>query len=277
MQREISLSKRLPAVTRLGLATRGDNQLRPDDVASAVERGINYLNWCGRPDGLSRYVRESGGKRPSLVVAAQFKARSTDDAERELDAMSEALGGMPDILTFYYVESEAEWSEITRPGGVWETLARRRAAGELSLIGLTTHQRKLAARWAGESSSGDERRLDLLMVRYNAAHRGAERDVFPVTERLGIPVACFTGLRWQALLKPNPAAEGAPWAPSAPDCYRFCLSHAAASVVVTAPKTRELLEESLTLLDDWRPMSKEEMERIKAHGDWVRATAGEFW
>lgn len=277
MKRRTSLSECLPPVTRLGLATRGDNQLHPDDVAWAVERGIDYLNWCGRPDGLSRYVRESGDRRSSLVVAAQLKARSADEAEREIASMAEALGGMPDILTLYYVESETEWSEITQPGGVWETLARRRAAGELSLIGLTTHQRKLGARWAGESSPDGERRLDLLMVRYNAAHRGAEHDVFPVTERLRMPTVCFTGLRWQALLEPNAAAEGEPWAPAAPDCYRFCLSHPAASVVLTAPKTRELLEESLTLLDDWRPMSTEELGRIRAHGDWVRATAGAFW
>ena len=31
--------------------------------------------------------------------------------------------------------------------------------------------------------------LDLVMVRYNAAHRGAEREVFPVTASLGLPVS----------------------------------------------------------------------------------------
>ena len=34
------------------------------------------------------------------------------------------------------------------------------------------------------------------MIRYNAAHRGAEREVFPVTEALGLPVIAYTALRW---------------------------------------------------------------------------------
>jgi hypothetical protein len=54
------------------------------------------------------------------------------------------------------------------------------------------------------------------MVRYNAAPRGAERDVFPVTGALGLPVITYTALRsagggplwWQGL--PQRAAIGGP-------------------------------------------------------------------
>ena len=115
------------------------------------------------------------------------------------------------------------------------------------------------------------------MIRYNAAHRGAEKEVFPTAERLGLPTVCFTGLRWGKLLTAKPSDDGAPWAPSPADCYRFCLSNPLASVVLTGPKIRRELEESLSLLDDWRETDEQEMARIKAHGDWVRATAGEFW
>lgn len=280
MEKTTSLSDRLPPVTRLGLATRGDNRLSPEDVAWAVDRGINYLNWCGQEDGLSRFVRESGGRRASLVVAAQFQARTAEEAELEIESVCRSLGGMPDILTLYYVESQAEWESITAQGaegGVWEALARRRASGELGLIGVTTHQRTLAARWAQETNPEGERRLDLLMIRYNAAHRGAEQDVFPVSERMGIPAVCFTGLRWGKLLEPRPDEEGQAWKPTAADCYRFCLSNPAASIVLTGPKSRAELEESLTLLDDWRELSQKEAARMRAHGDAVRATAGEFW
>ncbi len=277
MKLTTSLGQGLPFVTRLGLATRGDNHLDSDDVAWAVSRGVNYLNWCGREDGLSRYVRESGDARDGLVVAAQLKARSADEAERELDRILESLGGRLDIATYYYVEAEEEWREIVSPGGACGALAKPRATGELTLIGLTTHQRSLAARWVRESSLGGERPLDLLMVRYNAAHRGAERDVFPVADRLGIPTVCFTGLRWGKLLKAT-AKDPPNWSPpSAPDCYRFCLTNPSASVVLTAPKMRRELEESLTLLDDWRAMTPSALSRMRTHGNLVRRTAGEFW
>ena len=47
------------------------------------------------------------------------------------------------------------------------------------------------------------------MIRYNAAHRGAERDLFPVTEALGMPVIAYTALRWRALMQPTPSDPAA--------------------------------------------------------------------
>ena len=44
-------------------------------------------------------------------------------------------------------------------------------------------------------SQTDSRPLDMLMLRYNAVHRGAERDVFPTTGPLHIPVVVYTCLR----------------------------------------------------------------------------------
>ena len=52
MRKTAELAPNLPRVRRLGLATRGNTHLRPDDVAHAIDRGLNYLNWCGKPDGL---------------------------------------------------------------------------------------------------------------------------------------------------------------------------------------------------------------------------------
>ncbi len=272
MERTAILGEGLPAVRRLGLATRGNTHLRSGDVEYAIERGVNYLNWCGHPDGLSRAVARLGAVRKQVVVAAQFEARSAGDAERELASMLEELkSDSIDVLTLYYVESENEWSEIVAPGGAWDYLAEQRRAGRVKLIGLTSHQRPLAAEWA---QSG---KLDLLMIRYNAAHRGAEREIFPITQQRHIPVVTFTGLRWKALLagtRDDPA-EFVP--PSAVDCYRFCLSQPAVSVALMAPGDRAELEENLKLFDDWREMEAVERERLMVHGDRVKRHAGAFW
>jgi hypothetical protein len=139
------------------------------------------------------------------------------------------------------------------------------------MIGLTTHQRALAAAWAGTG------KLDMLMVRCNAAHRGAETDVFPAAAQRRIPVVTFTGLRWGALLKPAPGVPPGFQPPDAAACYRFCVASENVAVALAAPSCRGELESCLSLLDDWRPPSPAEWSAICAHGERVRRTAGTFW
>src|SRR5947207_9131652 len=158
-------------VKRLGLATRGNGNLTPDDVRHALDRGVNFLNWCGVPDALSRTVAELGPRRREVFVCVQFEARTAGEAEMELrNLLRELNTDYLDALTFYYVEEPAEWQQIIGPGGALEYCRRAKEEGRVRLLGLTSHQRPLAA---DAAKSG---LLDLLMIRYNAAHRGAERD-----------------------------------------------------------------------------------------------------
>ena len=90
-------------VCRLGLATRGNTHLISQDVAQAIDRGINYLNWCGHQDGMSQAIRQlSNCQRGQIVITTQFSARRQDHARRELDQLLERLGASwIDVLTFY--------------------------------------------------------------------------------------------------------------------------------------------------------------------------------
>jgi aryl-alcohol dehydrogenase-like predicted oxidoreductase len=145
------------------------------------------------------------------------------------------------------------------------------------MIGLTSHQRALAASWAQSVAGENAYHLDLLMIRYNAAHRGAERDVLPITAARGMPVVTFTGLRWRALLEPTPADPEGFDPPKAFELYRFCLAHPAVSVALMAPNDRQELELNLGLLDDWERPDESRHKAILDHGDRVREHAGTFW
>lgn len=262
---------RLGRLCRLGLATRGNTSLEPDDVLHAVERGVNYLNWCGHPDGMRDTIRGLGARRREVRVAVQFHARTAKSARRELDETLRALHtDYLDVATYYYVEHPDEWEEIIAPGGAAEVLEEARRDGTVRAIGLTSHQRPLAARIA---ESG---RLDLLMIRYNAAHRGAEEDIFPLTVRRNVPVVAFTCLRWGALLKSTPDDPPGFGVPSAADVYRFVLGQPAVAVALTAPNGRAELEENLTLLDDWRGLTADAFRQMTEHGDRVHRHAGRF-
>ena len=259
------------SVCRLGLATRGGTHLTADDVLHALEHGVNFLNWCGVADGLRDAIANLGDKRREVIVCVQFEARSAREAEVELrHLLDELRTDYIDVLTFYYVEEHAEWQEISGPGGALEFCRRAQQDGQVRLLGLTSHQRPLAAEAARSGL------LDLLMIRYNASHRGAEKDIFPITDARGMPVIVYTCLRWGALLRGTPEDPPGFLVPPAPAWYRFVLQNPSVTVALLAPDNRAELEEDLSVLDTPGPLSAAEYERLAAHGQRVRKHAGSF-
>jgi aryl-alcohol dehydrogenase-like predicted oxidoreductase len=114
------------------------------------------------------------------------------------------------------------------------------------------------------------------MVRYNAAHRGAETEVFPAADAAGLPVIAYTALRWGGLLKPTPDDPPGFTPPPAPLWYRFVLQHPSVTVALAAPHDRRELEEDLTVLDATHPLTPEEYARLAEHGRRVRRHGGGF-
>ncbi len=261
----------LGPVCRLGLATRGTNRLSEGDIELALRKGINFLNWPGTPDALSRVLAQLGRRRREVIVCVQFEARTAPDAQTELDnILRELRTDYVDILTFYYVEEASEWQQIAGPGGALEYCRQAQWLGKVRMFGLTSHQRRLAAEIAQSGL------IDMLMIRYNAAHRGAETDVFPATDARRMPVVTYTALRWGALLNSTPDDAPGFEAPPAPAWYRFVLGNPSVAVALMAPESREELEEDLTVLDPWRPLTVDEYEQLAAHGQRVRRHAGGF-
>jgi len=264
-------------VCRLGLATRGGADLTADDVCHAIDRGVNFLNWPGNADvpggadGLSDAIAALGSQREAVVVCVQFGARTATDAATELRTVLTMLRtDYIDVLTLYYVEHPEEWRQLRATGGALDVLQRAKQDGLVRRIGVTSHQRPLAAEMAASGL------IDALMIRYNAAHRGAERDVFPVTDSQCVPVIAYTALRWGALLRPthgDPPGFAVPWAP---DWYRFVLQSPSVAVVLAAPNNRGELEEILQVLAVPGPLSEPEYRRLAEHGERVRRSAGTF-
>jgi predicted aldo/keto reductase-like oxidoreductase len=261
----------LPPVRRLGLATRGNTCLTRDDVWLALQAGINYWNWCGHEDGMAAAARELGSRRNDVVIAIQMESRDKERAQRELE---ENLGRLKtdsiDVVTFYYVEHREEWQEIIGARGASPAIQAAREQGLVRMIGLTTHQRSLGAEVL------KSRKLDLLMARYNAAHRSAATSLFPIAQKFETPVVPFTLLRWKGLLHATPEDPPHFKLPSAPDWYRLVLSNPAVAVALMAPDHRKKLQDNLTLLADWRPPTEQEHEALFQHGERVRRHAGRF-
>jgi hypothetical protein len=105
--------------------------------------------------------------------------------------------------------------------------------------------------------------LDLLMIRYNAAHPGAEREIFPHLDTRKPAVIAYTATSWRKLLKRPKGWQGR--VPTAGDCYRFCLTNSHVDVVLCGPASRQQLDENLAALHKG-PLSEEEMSWMRAFG-----------
>lgn len=271
MPRFFKFNRNATPVCRLGLATRGNTHLTKDDVLFALEQGLNYWNWCGHEDGMAEAIRELGSQRKQVLIAAQLWARDSQGSKAELEQVFERLQvDHLDVATLYYVERTEEWREITSPRGALEGLRKAQDQGQIGMIGLTTHQRRLAVQVLKEVQ------LDLLMVRYNAAHRGAEDEIFPKAEASKTPLVAFTALRWCDLLKRTPEDPADFIPPAVHDWYRFVLAHPALSIALAAPDNQRELLQTLRLLADWRAPTSTEFQTMRAHGDRVHRHSRAF-
>jgi predicted aldo/keto reductase-like oxidoreductase len=231
-------------------------------LEEAFERGCNYFTWGTIMKGFSPHLRTAlkniiaTGKRDRLVLAMFSYAHNNFFTERLfLRGLKSAGLDHADVLVLGYFSRRPSRRLI-------DGALRLKEKGFVRFIGLSGHNRKLL----GELGRGGE--FDVLHVRYNAAHRGAEAEVFPFIEgETGPGITAFTATRQGKLLNPKKMPSGEA-SPTAPDCYRFVLSHPAVDVCMSGPKTLEQMRENLKVLDSG-PMSEEELARMRRIGDHI--------
>jgi aryl-alcohol dehydrogenase-like predicted oxidoreductase len=148
---------------------------------------------------------------------------------------------------------------------VWETMQRLKSEGRTAALGFSIHDRRLAARLTASLDPPP----DVLMIRYNAAHRGAEWEVF---ENLADPrpgVIAYTATRWGDLLRPRPDL-GFPEGMHASECYRFALAHPAVDTVLCGARTFAELRDDVEGVAEG-PLSPERYAETIRFGDAVHA------
>jgi aryl-alcohol dehydrogenase-like predicted oxidoreductase len=153
------------------------------------------------------------------------------------------------------------WDELP-PERILDAARRLKDRSKARHLVISCHHRpsfELMARTPG---------LEGIMVRYNAAHPGAERDVFPLVANTNPGVIAFTATRWGSLLDPKLVPSGEP-VPRASDCYRFVLTHPSVHTTLAGPKDGAELDEAMAALDRG-PMDPEELAWMKRVGLAVR-------
>ena len=159
------------------------------------------------------------------------------------------------------------------PPRLQDELAELRADGKVRAIAISCRDRNFAADLAADLAARGV--LDVLMIRYNAAHPGAETDVFPYVHAHQTGVVGYTATRWSYLLRrPKGWKQNEPVA-TAGQCYRFVLSNPNVHVVLTAPRNERELAENLHEVERG-PLPEDEMAFMRRFGACVHAHAPLF-
>jgi len=253
------------AVHRVGLSAT----YRPgkDTVRRAIEEGLNYFFCFGLDTQMTKVLREEmKGRREKFVVAtgAYNLLFGHPNIERSLEKRLRQLGtDHIDVFMYLGVTKDRHF-----PPALIDEFHKLKGTGKVRFIGLSTHARKFAGRLAAEGL------VDVLMVRYNAAHRGAEQDIFPFLQPHDPGVTSFTATRWRELIR-RPAKRKWPKeepVPTAGQCYRFVLTNPAVHVCLMSPTNIRQFEKNLREIREGGPLSPAEMEFMKRFGDAVHHT-----
>ena len=251
-------------VFRLGLAT--NYGINGEDLEWALEQGVNYVFWTPNARRVTNSLKAAIKRdRESFALACgPTTGYFGGSVRRTCERLLKKLGtDYLDVFQLFWLGRTSAWTPATI-----EALISLRDSGMVRAIGVSIHDRQRAGKLAKDSP------LDMLMIRYNAAHRGAEWDIFPQIAKRKLAIVAYTATRWRGLLK-RPKGWNGP-VMTAVDCYRFCLSNPHVDLVLTGPKNHQQLQDNLRNLRGKGPLSEEEARWISDFGQVVHKASSRF-
>lgn len=245
--------------SRLGL---GASYPAPSSAyEEAFERGVNYFYWGSRRrDLMGDALRVLLPRhRDAIVLAVQSYARLGFMVKGSVERALRGLAAdRADVLLL-------GWYQNAPAKRIVDAALDLRERGLIRHIGITGHRRTLFPELL------DDDRYAIWHLRYNAVHRGAEREVFPKLDEVPRErrpgVVTFTTTRWGHLCDPRrtPPAERTP---TGTDCYRFALSDPRVDIAMAGPGSADEMRQALAALE-LGPMGEDELAWMRRVGDHI--------
>ena len=248
-------------VHRLGLSAT----YRPgkDVVYKALDEGLNYFFCYGFDNQMIKVLREAFKRdRERYVVAtgAYNLLVGHFDVRRTLEKRLRQL--QTDYIDVFLLLGVTKPTHF--PERLQDEFRRLREDGRVRAVGMSCHDCVFAGQMAAAGA------LDVLMIRYNAAHRGAEQEIFPHLVAHDSGLVSYTATRWRYLLRRPKGWPKDGRVPTAGECYRFVLSNPHVHVCMTAPSNAQHLADNLAAVRQG-PLSEADMGFMREFGDAVHA------
>jgi predicted aldo/keto reductase-like oxidoreductase len=229
-------------------------------IEEAFELGCNYMTWGTVIKGYSPHMREAlrniraKGQRDRLVLSMFSYAHQSFVTEHFLFKGLKSAGmDYADVLILGFFSQPPSQRII-------DGALRLKEKGLIRFLGISSHNRKVFPILQKDGV------FDVFHLRYNAVHRGAEKEIFPLLQVESRPgIVNFTSTAIGKLLnqKKMPLGEDAP---SAADCYRFVLTNPAIDVCMSGARTLDEMRQNLKILEQ-SPMTEQELHRMRRIGD----------
>ena len=244
-------------VGRIGISSSYGADIRVFD--EALDRGCNYFNWGtfikGRSAQFRKFMNQISAdkKRDQVVLGLLSYSHSALLGDFFLNsALKQLRTDYIDCLILGYYPKRP-------PERVLNWALKLKEEGVIRAIGLTTHKRSIVAELCNDPL------FDFFHFRYNAVHRGAEKDIFPYLGSEPPGMISFTATSWGQLLQQKKMKSGV-MPPSAGDCYRFVLSRDEVDVCMMGVRDIDMLRQNMEVIERGQ-MSSAELESMRSIGD----------
>jgi aryl-alcohol dehydrogenase-like predicted oxidoreductase len=278
----------------------GGNGISSEDTLYAFEHGINYfffssdlhhVTYQRSAQALRKLCQRGSAIREQVVLATVTYVNDPDKLAAALvDQFTELGVDYIDIFHWGWVVDSTDMFHLLKDAHALKgsspqhqqlrlmsqiateantELLRR---GMVRYVGASFHSRNMARTWMND--------VDVMMLRYNIAHLGAEQDIVPFlhgdkNRDPGIVVFNSTHDKNGSICVPPPGYTTHQYVPSISDCYRFALTNPWVDLVLTGPRTREEIDQALAAVEQG-PLTTEECLRMREYGAFLNTQIPDF-
>jgi len=234
-----------------------------DAMTKALDAGVTYIDTAfayGNGQSESWVGKLMPARRKDVFLATKVSVRKGDDAQKSIEGSLRRLNtDQVDLLHIHNLAGDDDLAEIEKPGNVLDVVRKMKDQKMARFIGITSHTDPAVLKKALERHD-----FDCTQMALNAAKAGMAKGISAYGEKhdvsfetLALPVATRKKMGIIAMkifaqdqLKAKPQ-----------DLIRYSLSLPVTAVVLGMPKL-EFIEENIAVAKAFKPMRREEMQRI---------------